>query len=395
MNRFSVTRPGISVFSPVSGNFADRGRKRGFFGLDVWRLATELLLLLPPNAAHAAALAALRYGLVPPSREVDDAILACRVWNLDFASPIGLAAGFDKNAEAVDALLALGFGFVEAGTVTLRPQPGNPRPNLFRLDADRALINRLGFNNGGLEMFARRLAARRARAPHPGPVGANIGINRDSADPIADIAECTAALAGLADFLVLNLSSPNTPGLRDLQHGARLRRVIDAAMDAKNATDAGSAAPLLVKIAPDLAPDELAEIAATTVETGVDGIIICNTTVARPAGLVDARRDEAGGLSGPPLFEMSLAALAEMSRLTAGRIPLVGVGGVASGADAYAMIRAGASLVQVYTAFVYQGPGLVARIKRELAALLRQDRPRAGPGGGEEYSPLISTGCAV
>jgi len=344
MNRFSVTRPGISVVSLVSRNLAERTRKRGFSGPEVWRLATELLLRLPPNAAHAAAIGALRYGLVPPSWDTDDAILACRVWNLDFASPIGLAAGFDKNAEAVDALLALGFGFVEAGTVTLRPQPGNSRPNLFRLDADRALINRLGFNNRGLEMFAPRLAARRsrARALHPGPVGANIGINQDSADPIADIAECTAALAGLADYLVLNLSSPNTPGLRDLQHGARLRRVIDAAMGAKKAADAGSAVPLLVKIAPDLTPDALAEIAATAVETGVDGLIISNTTVARPAGLKDTRRDEAGGLSGPPLFEMSLAVLAEMSRLTAGRIPLVGVGGVASGADAYAMIRAGA-----------------------------------------------------
>ncbi len=271
--------------SLVSRIRAEGARKRGFPGLDVWRVATELLLRLPPNAAHAAAIGALRLGLVPPSRDTDDAILACRVWNLDFASPIGLAAGFDKNAEAVDALLALGFGFVEAGAVTLRPQPGNPRPNLFRLDADRALINRLGFDNNGLEVFARRLAARRARAPHPGPVGANIGINRDSADPIADIAECTAALAGLADYLAINLSSPNTPGLRDLQHGARLRRVIDAAMGAKNATDAGSAVPLLVKIAPDLAPDELAEIAATVVEAGVDGVIISNTTVARPAGL--------------------------------------------------------------------------------------------------------------
>ena len=360
--------------SIVSRAVDDRAPKKGVPGIDIHRLATRLLLRLPPNAAHAAAIRALKYGLVPPAHDPGDPILRSRVWNLDFASPIGLAAGFDKNAEAVDALLALGFGFVEAGTVTRRGQPGNPRPNLFRLEADRALINRLGFNNGGIEAFAAKLARRRAHGVQLGPLGANIGINQDCTDPVADVAHCAARLCGLADYLVINVSSPNTPGLRDLQHGERLRRLCDGTMGAKNSSEAGRAMPLLVKIAPDLTPDEMAQIAATVVETGIDGLIVCNTTVARPNGLKDAQADEAGGLSGPPLLEMSIKALAGMYRLTGGRVPLIGSGGVESGADAYAMIRAGASLVQVYTAFIYHGPGRVARIARELAAALRRDR---------------------
>ena len=360
--------------SIVSRAVDDRAPKKGVPGIDIHRLATRLLLRLPPNAAHAAAIRALKYGLVPPAHDPGDPILRSRVWNLDFASPIGLAAGFDKNAEAVDALLALGFGFVEAGTVTRRGQPGNPRPNLFRLEADRALINRLGFNNGGIEAFAARLARRRGHGVHLGPLGANIGINQDCTDPVADVAHCAARLCGLADYLVINVSSPNTPGLRDLQHGERLRQLCEGAMGAKNSSEAGRAMPLLVKIAPDLTPDEMAQIATTVVDTGIDGVIVCNTTVARPNGLKDAQADEAGGLSGPPLLEMSIKALAGMYRLTGGRVPLIGSGGVESGADAYAMIRAGASLVQVYTAFIYHGPGRVARIARELAAALRRDR---------------------
>ena len=336
------------------------------------RFSTALLHRLPPSTAHAVVLRLLRYGLVPRPTGGDDPVLACRLWNRRFPNPIGLAAGFDKNAEAIDALLALGFGFVEAGTVTPRPQAGNPRPNLFRLDADQALINRLGFNNQGLDAFTDRLARRRTRGAG-GIVGASVGRNRDTDDDAGDYAECIRRLGGLADYLVVNVSSPNTPGLRGLQRGGRLSELIARAMAAQDQATDGHDVPVLVKISPDLSPVELADIAEVALATGIDGLIVSNTTVARPAGLTDAKRNEAGGLSGPPLFPLAVTALRELHRLTGGRIPLIGCGGVASGADAYDLIRAGASLVQIFTAFVYHGPAVVTRIKRELATLLRAD----------------------
>ena len=343
------------------------------FGRDrLLRLSTALLHRLPPNAAHAVVLRLLRCGLVPRPAGDDDPVLACRLWGRDFPNPIGLAAGFDKDAVAVDALLALGFGFVEAGTVTPRPQAGNPRPNLFRLDADQALINRLGFNSQGLDAFAGRLARRRLRGAG-GIVGANVGRNRDTDDEAGDYAACIRALDGLADYLVVNVSSPNTPGLRGLQQGDRLSDLIARALAARDQAADGRDVPVLVKVSPDLSPVEMADIAEVALATGIDGLIVSNTTVARPAGLTDARRDEAGGLSGPPLFTLAATTLRELHRLTGGRIPLIGCGGVASGADAYDLIRAGASLVQIYTAFVYHGPAVVTRIKRELTALLRAD----------------------
>lgn len=336
------------------------------------RFSTALLHRLPPSTAHAVVLRLLRYGLVPRITEDDDPVLACRLWNRDFPNPIGLAAGFDKDAVAIDALLALGFGFVEAGTVTPHPQAGNPRPNLFRLDADQALINRLGFNNHGLDAFTDRLARRRTRGAG-GIVGANVGRNRYTDDEAGDYAVCIHRLGGLADYLVVNVSSPNTPGLCDLQQGGRLSDLIARAMAARDQATDGHDVPVLVKISPDLTPVEMADIAEVALATGIDGLIVSNTTVARPAGLTDAQRNEAGGLSGPPLFTLAATALRELHRLTGGRIPLIGCGGVASGADAYDLIRAGASLVQIYTAFVYHGPAVVTRIKRELAALLRAD----------------------
>ena len=333
-------------------------------------MAGPLLRLLPPETAHGLALRALARGLVPASRCEAPSALRTQVWGLDFASPVGLAAGFDKDGEAVDALLALGFGFVEVGTVTPRPQPGNPRPRLFRLAGDDALINRLGFNSQGLAAVADRLAARR----HIGVVGANIGMNKDSEDPVADYVAGFEALHPTADYLTVNVSSPNTPGLRALQDRASLAALIDALMTARaRLTPAGRhPLPILVKIAPDLEQRDMADIADVTLKTGVDGLIVGNTTLARD-GLTGRHREEAGGLSGRPLFARSTALLTEMYRLTAGRIPLAGVGGVGSADDAYAKIRAGASLVQLYTALIYRGPGLVARINDGLARRLAAD----------------------
>jgi dihydroorotate dehydrogenase len=333
-------------------------------------LGTPLLRLLPPETAHRASILALRSGMVPGSLEPGPPSLEITLWNRRFPNPVGLAAGFDKNAEVPDAMLRFGFGFVETGTVTPRPQSGNPKPRLFRLIEDRALINRLGFNNQGLEAVRVRLAARHGR---PGLVGGNLGKNKDSTDAIADYVAGVHTLAPLADYLAVNVSSPNTPGLRDLQRKTSLLSLIAALKSARAAAAPATLPPLLLKIAPDLSAEEREEIAEAAIETGIDGLIISNTTVARPAGLRSPHAREIGGLSGKPLFAAATALIAEIRRLTHGRIPLIGVGGIASGADAYAKIRAGASLVQLYTALVYEGPGLVQRIKRDLAEFLKRD----------------------
>ena len=338
--------------------------------MNLYGLLRPALFAFDPETAHRAAVLALKAGLLDAYARADDPILAQRLWNLDFPNPIGLAAGFDKNAEAPDAILGLGFGFTEVGTVTPKPQAGNPRPRLFRLATDAALVNRLGFNNDGIEAVAGRLA-RRSRH---GIVGVNIGRSKDSADAIADYAAGAARLAPLADYLVVNVSSPNTPGLRALQGREPLARLLAAAKEARDrAIPNGARPPLLVKIAPDLADGDLGDIAEVTRAARLDGLIATNTTVARPPGLMDAHRDEDGGLSGKPLFESSTRVLAQLYKLTGGALPLVGVGGVGSGQEAYAKIRAGASLVQLYTALVYEGPGLVGRVKRDLASLLRRD----------------------
>jgi dihydroorotate dehydrogenase len=335
---------------------------------DLFALVRPLLRVLPPEAAHRLTLAALAAGLGGRSRTADPPILAQRLWGLNFPNPIGIAAGFDKDALVPDVLLRRGFGFVEIGTVTPLPQPGNARPRVFRLDADGALINRLGFNSGGLDRAARRLEARPSRR---GIVGVNIGRNRDSADAVADYTLGVRRSAALADYLVVNVSSPNTPGLRDLQAGAVLEDLLGRLLAARSSS--GTQPPLLVKIAPDLSSEERADIAAVALATGIDGIVVANTTVARPPGLRSPASAEVGGLSGRPLFAPSTALLGEIYRMTQGRVPLIGVGGVASAADAYAKIRAGASLVQLYTALVFAGPALIGRINTGLAELLRRD----------------------
>jgi len=337
---------------------------------DWQRLAAGMLRRLPPEAAHRAALGALRLGLAPGDPTPDPAVLGLRLWGLDFANPIGLAAGFDKNAEALAPLLRLGFGFVEVGTVTPRPQAGNPRPRLFRLARDGAVINRLGFNNRGMAAMAARLAMRvegRPRGAIGGIVGVNIGCNRDTADPLDDYRAALARLGGLADYVVVNISSPNTPGLREMQDPGRLDDLVGALRPA------GGARPLLLKIAPELSDAQRRAITEVAVARRVDGLIVANTTIARPAGLRSPARDETGGLSGRPLFAPATRLLGEIYRDTAGAVPLIGVGGVSSGADAYAKIRAGASLVQLYTALIYEGFGLVRRIKADLAARLAAD----------------------
>src|SRR5436190_108597 len=334
---------------------------------DLYPLVRPLLRALSPETAHRLTLAALAAGLGGSSHAPDLPELRQRLWGLHFPNPIGIAAGFDKDARAPEALLRLGFGFVEIGTVTPQPQSGNAKPRVFRLEADAALINRMGFNSGGLDRVVERMRGRRRET---GIVGINIGKNRDSADAASDYTEGVRRAAPLADYLVVNVSSPNTPGLRDLQARAVLEALLRQVLAARH--EAGVRPPLLVKIAPDLTPEERADIAAVVLATGIDGMIIANTTIARPPELHSPQANEAGGLSGRPLFAPSTALLAEMYRLTAGRLPLIGVGGVASAEDSYAKIRAGASLAQLYTALVFAGPALPGRTKKEFAAVLRR-----------------------
>lgn len=331
-------------------------------------LAFSLFRGLDPERAHNAAVWALSHGLGPKHDTVDDPILLAQLWGVDFPNPIGLAAGFDKDAQAFQGALDLGFGFVEIGTVTPLPQPGNPKPRVFRLAEDNAVINRYGFNSQGIATAAERLKERGG-----GIVGANIGRNKDSHDALGDYAAAAVRLAPLSDYLVINVSSPNTPGLRALQGRSQLLQLISMVRVAATEGCGGEARPLLVKIAPDLTAEDMQDIAAVAVESHVDGLIISNTTIDRPESLRSRKRTEAGGLSGAPLLEPSTAVLSEIYALTAGRVPLIGAGGISDGAGAYAKIRAGASLVQLYTALVFRGPDLIPKIKRELAALLRAD----------------------
>ncbi|MFV3128225.1 quinone-dependent dihydroorotate dehydrogenase [Niveispirillum sp. KHB5.9] len=336
--------------------------------VDFYPLARPILMAMDAEQAHNLTIAALKTGLVPGGSRRDPDILATRVFGLDFSNPIGLAAGFDKNAEVPDAMLKLGFGFTECGTVTPRPQDGNPKPRLFRVPTAQAVINRFGFNNQGLDEYARRLLARAGR---PGIVGANVGKNKDTVDAASDYTTCIRRVAHLARYLVVNVSSPNTPGLRTLQSRDALADLLGQCLAARAET--GVKPPLLLKVAPDLTDEDKGDIAAVVLESGIDGLIVSNTTLARPAAIPPALAAEAGGLSGRPLLEPSTKVLGEFYQLLAGKLPLVGVGGVSSGADAYAKIRAGASLVQLYSALAYQGPGLVGRIKAELAQRLAED----------------------
>ena len=328
--------------------------------------ATRALRGFDPEDAHRAAILGLTLGLGPRGG-ADDPILATELAGLSLSNPVGLAPGFDKDAEVHGPMLRAGFGFVECGTVTPRPQAGNPRPRLFRLSEDRAVINRMGFNNRGLEAFAGRLARR-----GPGVVGANIGANKDSQDRIGDYVAGITRLWGLASYFTINVSSPNTPGLRALQTKAALEELLGRLASARDSLPPAGRVPMFLKVAPDLEAGEVETIVEACVARGLAGIMVSNTTVSRPQ-LISPHREETGGLSGAPLMGLSTRVLAEFAQAAAGRLALVGVGGIGSAADAYAKIRAGACAVQLYSALVFEGPGLVIRIKRELAERLRAD----------------------
>ncbi|MFV0300190.1 MAG: quinone-dependent dihydroorotate dehydrogenase [Paracoccus sp. (in: a-proteobacteria)] len=332
------------------------------------RLGVAALHRLDPEQAHDLSIRALASGLVPlPGKAVTSDRLRLRLGGLDLPNPVGLAAGYDKNARAVAALMRAGFGFVELGAATPRPQPGNPKPRLFRLGEDRAIINRFGFNNEGAEIIAARMAAR----PKGIPVGLNIGANKDSADRAGDFAQVVRLAGHAADFLTVNVSSPNTEKLRDLQGPAALAALLQGVMAARDGLAAKP--PVFIKIAPDLDEPALADIAAVARAAGVDAIIATNTTLSRD-GLSDAQKGETGGLSGAPLFQRSTRILARLYRETGGEIPLIGVGGISDTDQAWEKLRAGASAIQLYSALIFQGFSLAARIARELDDRLAAER---------------------
>ncbi|HYG46678.1 MAG TPA: quinone-dependent dihydroorotate dehydrogenase [Allosphingosinicella sp.] len=327
----------------------------------LYPLVRPLVFALDAERAHRLTLRALKAVPAgePPS---EDRQLAIRFAGLDFPNPVGLAAGFDKDAEVHRQMLGFGFGFVEVGTLTPRPQAGNARPRLFRLAEDRAVINRMGFNNGGFEAAGARLEGRRR-----GLVGVNIGANKDSVDRIGDYTAGVREMAPLADYLTVNISSPNTPGLRGLQDKGALAELLAAIGEARS-TDV----PVFLKVAPDLESGAIEDVARAAIEAKVDALIVANTTVSRPP-LRSRHGDEAGGLSGAPLKALALQRLKDFRTATGGAMPLIAAGGIENGVDAYARIRAGASLVQLYTALVYQGPGVARAITGELRTLLNRD----------------------
>ncbi|RMH44664.1 MAG: quinone-dependent dihydroorotate dehydrogenase [Alphaproteobacteria bacterium] len=336
----------------------------------VERAALAILHRMDPERAHRLTIAALRHVPLPLPGPITSERLATRLAGMELPNPVGLAAGMDKNAEAVPALSRAGFGFLEVGAVTPRPQPGNPRPRLFRLPEAGAVINRFGFNNEGMEVVCGRLSEVRRRGQARVPVGLNLGANKDSPDRMADYVEVLRHCAGAIDFATVNVSSPNTERLRELQGPEALSALLADVLAARDAL--AHPVPVFLKIAPDLGLDELGAIAKVAVSSGIDGVIATNTTLSRP-GVSGPVAEEAGGLSGAPLFEMSTRTLARLARLTGGKVPLVGVGGIASGAQAFEKIRAGASAVQLYSALAYRGLSLVQRIVHDLDRILAEN----------------------
>jgi dihydroorotate dehydrogenase len=333
-----------------------------------WPLLRVVLHGMDPERAHDLTLAALESVPVPQAA-ADDARLGVKVFGLTFPNPVGVAAGFDKDARVPDAMLRLGFGFTEVGSITPLPQPGNPKPRVFRLSDDSGVINRLGFNNGGHEAALMRLQKRHGR---PGIVGVNIGANKDAADRAEDYATGARRFAKLADYLTVNISSPNTPGLRDLQAKSALDDLLARTIAARD--ESGARPPVLLKIAPDLALGDLDDAVEVAMRRGVDGLIVSNTTITRPYLLQIAAKTETGGLSGAPLFRRSTWMLAETALRVNGKVPLIGVGGITSVDTALAKIRAGASLIQLYTGLTFYGPGLVTDIKRGLLDALKREK---------------------
>jgi len=350
-----------------------------------YKAATAAIRVLPAEAAHKATIKALK-GSLGPVAKTQTPELVTQVGGLTLPNPVGLAAGFDKDCEVPDAMLAAGFGFVECGTVTPRPQIGNPKPRLFRLTEDQAVINRMGFNNGGLEQFKSRLEKRLRpqgryfldnRPPAHlcrGITGANLGANKDSADRIGDYVKGLSALWGLSDYFTINISSPNTPGLRDLQSADEMDELLSRIADARaELTGDNPSVPIFLKVAPDLDYGQIERVVEQARLYGMNAIIVSNTTIARPSDLKSVHKGEGGGLSGAPLFQPSTEILKEFYAAAKDKIDLIGVGGISSGAEAYAKIRAGAKAVQLYSALVFQGPGLVSDINKDLKARLKAD----------------------
>ena len=339
----------------------------------LFSLVRPVLHAIDAEKAHQITLRALKLGLMPRPAQTPAPELEQELFGLRFFGPVGMAAGFDKNADVLDGLFACGFDFIEAGTVTPRAQDGNPKPRIFRHKPSRSVINRMGFPGPGSDVFLRNyLAFRQDGKNKRGIVGVNIGKNKDTENAIDDYTALIKIFAPLSDYLAVNVSSPNTPGLRDLQKRENLLPLLQAMKSVRDATSARRT-PLLVKLSPDLNEQDRAKIAQTVLEAGIDGLILANTTLERPETLPARFRTKSGGLSGPYVRDRSTASIADFYRLTAGQLPIIGVGGISSAQDAYAKIRAGASLIQLYTALVYQGPGLVTQIHKDLVGLLKAD----------------------
>ncbi len=333
-----------------------------------------LLFRLDAEKAHNLTLRLLQTGMMPRVAAVEDPALKVTLWGRNFPNPVGLAAGFDKNAEVIGPMLGFGFGFVEAGTVTPKPQHGNPKPRVFRDPEHEAVINRMGFPNGGLNRFKLNLQKFLDHKPRPaGIVGINIGMNKSQTEPAKDYRLLVQQLAPLADYLTINISSPNTPGLRDLQKPENLRGLLAEIVEERGAACRTDPPPLLLKLAPDLDEKQMEEIAQAVMDAGVDGLILTNTTLSRPDTLPPGFAAEKGGLSGPPVRDKSTAVIANFYRLTKGKLPIIGLGGISSGADAYEKIKAGASLTQLYTALAFKGPDVVREINTDILKYLKRD----------------------
>jgi len=358
---------GMGVSAVMNG----RKTKKKKTSFDLMKSGTAVFRLLPTNLAHKCAIQALKLGLVPKLAEIEDPILETDVWGMKFVNPLGMSAGFDKNAEVINGVSDLGFGFAEIGTVTPFPQQGNPKPNLFRLLEDGALINRLGFPSKGAEKFARNLE--KIRDISSFKIGINIGINTGTSDPAGDINYCLNKLAGYASYIAINVSCPNTPGLCAWQAGDKLAELVEKAKLTLSKQVNERTPPLLVKIGQELGDDQLAVVSKVALNYGIDGLVACNTTVKRPATLRSNHAKEAGGLSGSPIKKQANQTLSKLFNMTNGKVVLIGCGGISSAKDAYERIKSGASLLQLYTALIYGGPNIIAEIKKGLAAHLKED----------------------
>lgn len=342
--------------------------------INLYPLARPILFQIDPEKAHNLTLGLMKRGLVPCGKQANDPMLEQTLWGLKFPNPVGLSAGFDKNAEVVGPAFKMGFGFIEAGTVTPKPQHGNDKPRVFRDPANDAVINRMGFPNGGMNAFKANLEKFLSQKDRPqGVVGLNIGMNKSQTEPAKDYAILIKMLGPMADYMTINISSPNTPGLRDLQKREPLLELLGAVKEERKKACGDHPPPLLVKLAPDLDEAQQEELAQTAIDAEIDGLILANTTLDRPEYLNNDFRNEKGGLSGQPLTEKSTQVVHNFYKLTGGKMPLIGVGGISNGRQAYEKIRAGASLVQVYSALVFKGPALVEDINTELLELLKAD----------------------